>query len=57
MPGDTGTPETAEASSPETSATPPHGDPTAGAALEANAGEADFDADSGDDEGPDPSAQ
>ena len=52
-----GTP--AEASSPESSATPPHGDPTADAALESDQAEPEFDADSdpGEDEGPDPSKQ
>jgi hypothetical protein len=56
-PGDITAPAPIETLSPEDSATPPHGDPTAGAALEANGGEGDFDADSGEDEGPDPSAQ
>ena len=41
------------------SVTPPHGDPTADAALTDAGGESDFesDSDSGEDEGPDPSAQ
>jgi hypothetical protein len=44
---------------PDESATPPHGDPTAHAALESGDSEPDFepDSDSGRDEGPDPSAQ
>ena len=48
-----------ETLSPEDSATPPHGDPTADAALESDHSEPDFesDSDSGEDEGPDPSAQ
>ena len=47
-----------EISSAETSATPPHGDPTADAALGAvaDAGDA-LDSEAGDDAGPDPSAQ
>ena len=42
------------------SATPPHGDPTADAALDNAGSEPEFEADSGsgeEDEGPDPSAQ
>jgi len=48
-----------ETQSPEDSATPPHGDPTADAALLGDRSEPDFesDSDSGEDEGPDPSAQ
>jgi hypothetical protein len=48
-----------ETRSPEDSATPPHGDPTADAALQSDRSEPDFesDSDSGEDEGPDPSAQ
>ena len=44
---------------PRTSATPPHGDPTAHAALESDHSESDLDpdSDSSEDEGPDPSAQ
>jgi hypothetical protein len=48
-----------ETLSPGDSATPPHGDPTAEAALESDHSEPDFesDSDSDADEGPDPSAQ
>jgi hypothetical protein len=48
-----------ESPSLDDSATPPHGDPTADAALGDEGGEGDFgtDADSGEDEGPDPSTQ
>jgi hypothetical protein len=46
-------------SSPDDSPTPPHGDPTGEAALDADSGddELDPDSESGEDEGPDPSAQ
>ncbi len=48
-----------EALSPEDSATPPHGDPTAEVALDTDRSTPDStsDSDSGEDEGPDPSAQ
>ena len=53
-----GTPLAADAPA-DGSSTPPHGDPTADAALRDAGGESDFesDSDSGEDEGPDPSAQ
>ncbi len=53
-----GTPLAADAPA-DGSVTPPHGDPTADAALTDAGGESDFesDSDSGEDEGPDPSAQ
>ena len=60
LPGENASADTpADASSPESSATPPHGDPTADAALESDQAEPEFDADSdsGEDEGPDPSKQ
>lgn len=51
--------QSAEVSSADDSATPPHGDPTADTALDNGTGEGGFDtgSDSGEDEGPDPSAQ
>jgi len=60
MPGETAAPGTPlDVSSPGESATPPHGDPMAHAALERNHSEPDLDpgSDSGEDEGPDPSEQ
>ncbi|HKY23131.1 MAG TPA: hypothetical protein VJM31_18090 [Vicinamibacterales bacterium] len=60
LPGEIAAPGTpAEVSSREDSATPPHGDPTADAALEREDGEPEFDAgsDSGEGEGSDPSEQ
>jgi hypothetical protein len=59
-PGETAVAGTsADMPSPDESATPPHGDPTAEAALDNGRGEgdSDTDSDSGEDEGPDPSAQ
>jgi hypothetical protein len=49
----------AETLSPGDSPTPPHGDPTAEASLESEHSDPDFEpgSDSGDDDGPDPSAQ